>query len=468
MRCAHALRPVSVAIGGLALAGLLLSGCSTATPAPAATPAAPVAATVAAPLPAGGLTCDDPTDCKRLMLSFAYAADLSQSLTGDLATVTQTTKERIACLLAATPDLEGWSPTWGPAIQLEPLVGRGADSPNPLSFLTETPANTMVVFSRAGTNEHVVAIAGTNPLSLYGWLVEDFKITPEAWPYGTGDDTGTITKGTLDGLEILIGLEDGSTSLAEYLATVTGSPGATVYVTGHSLGGALSPALGLWLADTQGQAGGWDPGSNAALSVYPFAGATPGDQNFAAYLNGKLPGDGLVVVNNVNDVVPHAWNPTTLAEIPTLYPMGIRPVLLKPLVDDMEKLAVEKSADFDRDHPGYGFTYTTVGTAEQQQPVSAPIVPADELGNVHDCVLVDQLQDALLAATEDGKLELDPSDRAFLLEMGYQHVCGYPVTLGLPALVPTMHACSADPPPAGSASGSGGELAPQAAAAHPP
>ena len=452
-RCAHALRPVS-ACGGLALAVLLLSGCSTVPPTTVppttvATPAAPIAGTVAAPLPAGGLTCDDPTDCKQLMLSFAYAADLSQSLIGDLATVTQTTKERIDCLLAATPEFEGWSTTWGPAIQLEPLVGRGADSPNPLWFLTETPANTMVVFSRAGSNDHVVAIAGTNPLSLYGWLVEDFKITPEAWPFGTGD-SGYITKGTLDGLEILIALEDGSTSLAKYLATVTGSPGVTVYVTGHSLGGALSPALGLWLADTQGQASGWDPGSNASLAVYPFAGATPGDQHFAAYLNGKLPGDALVVVNNTNDVVPHAWNPTSLAQIQTLYPVGIRPVLLAPLVKDMEKLAVEKSADFDRDHPGYGFTYTTVGTAGQQQPVTAPIVPADELGNVHDCVLVDQLQDALLAATEDGKLDLDPSDRAFLLEMGYQHVCGYPVTLGLPDLVATMHACSADPPTAGS------------------
>lgn len=445
--CAHASRLVSAACGGVALAVLLLSGCSTATPATAATPAAPVAGTVAAPLPAGDLTCDDPTDCKRLMLSLAYAADLSHSLTGDLATVTQTTKERIACLLANTPDLDGWSPTWGPAIQLEPLVDRGAVRPNPLSFLTETPANTMVVFSREGTNEHVVAIAGTNPLSLYGWLVEDFKITPEAWPYGTGDDTGYITTGTLDGLEILIALEDGSTSLAEYLATVTGSPGATVYVTGHSLGGALSPALGLWLADTQGQAGGWDPGSNAALRVYPFAGATPGDQHFAAYLNGKLPGDGLVVVNNSNDVVPHAWNPTTLAEIQTLYPVGIRPVLLAPLVEAMEKLAVEKSSDFDRDHPGYGFTYTTVGTVEQQQSVTAPIVPADELGNVEDCVLVDRLHDALRAATDDGKLELDPSDHAFLLETGYQHVCGYPVALDLPDLVPTMHACSADPPP---------------------
>lgn len=445
-KSAHALRPVSAACGGVALAVLLLSGCSTATPATAATPTAPVTGTVAAPLPAGGLTCDDPMDCKRLMLSFAYAAGLSQSLTGDLATDTQTTKERIDCLLAATPELDGWSPTWGPAIQLEP----GAISPNPL--LTETPSNTMVVFSRAGTNEHVVAIAGTNPLSLYGWLVEDLKITPEAWPYGTGDDRGYITKGTLDGLKILVGLEDGSTSLAEYLATVTGAPGATVYVTGHSLGGALSPALGLWLADTQGQAGGWDPGSNAALRVYPFAGATPGDQHFAAYLNGKLPGDALVVVNNSNDIVPHAWNPTTLAEIQTLYPKGIRPVLLAPLVEDMEDRAVKKSSDFDLEHPGYGFTYTTVGTAEQRQPVTAPIVPADELENVQDCVLVSNLQDVLRAATDGGKLQLDPGDHAFLLEMAYQHVCGYPVTLGLPDLVSTMHGCSIVPPPT---SGSG-------------
>ncbi|MGH9905070.1 MAG: lipase family protein [Pyrinomonadaceae bacterium] len=53
-----------------------------------------------------------------------------------------------------------------------------------------------------------------------------------------------------------------------------------ISVTGHSLGGALSPAVALWLSDTKAQ---WDPSGRSSLACLPSAGPTSGDQAFATY-----------------------------------------------------------------------------------------------------------------------------------------------------------------------------------------
>jgi hypothetical protein len=94
-----------------------------------------------------------------------------------------------------------------------------------------------------------------------------------------------------------------------------------ISVVGHSKGGALAPALALWLADTQGNAVAasdqWDPGCIATLQVLTFAGPTAGNSGFANRFVGKFAG--AYRLFNPHDIVPHAWDPAELRLIPDLY-----------------------------------------------------------------------------------------------------------------------------------------------------
>jgi len=94
----------------------------------------------------------------------------------------------------------------------------------------------------------------------------------------------------------------------------TGDPIA-ITVSGHSLGGALSPTLALWLLDTQSE---WDPHGRATIDVYAYAGPTPGNARFATYIDDRF-GERLHRIANPMDVVPHAWNVGDLAELKALY-----------------------------------------------------------------------------------------------------------------------------------------------------
>ena len=54
------------------------------------------------------------------------------------------------------------------------------------------------------------------------------------------------------------------------------------------------------------------------ISVYAYAGPTPGTDDFARYLDARL-GDRLHRIANPLDVVTHAWNVSDLAELKALY-----------------------------------------------------------------------------------------------------------------------------------------------------
>jgi hypothetical protein len=95
-----------------------------------------------------------------------------------------------------------------------------------------------------------------------------------------------------------------------------------VVVTGHSKGGALAPTLALWLAETQGPGAAtnerWDPNGDATIHCYSYAGPTAGNEAFARRSNAKIGGRCHRVMNPL-DVVPHAWMPSDLAKVPSLY-----------------------------------------------------------------------------------------------------------------------------------------------------
>ena len=166
-------------------------------------------------------------------------------------------------------------------------------------------------------DNYFVAIAGTNYKSLWGWLVEDFGVW-DTTPWEDGNPSaGKISTGSFLGRDILLGLPSSTTNpqtLVQYLKSAIGpSKKATVFVTGHSLGGTLAPLVALALEETKDQWGG----PKATVQCYPFAGPTPGDQTFVDYYNSK----GIKTWRTWNryDVAPHVWDEAQMAKIANLY-----------------------------------------------------------------------------------------------------------------------------------------------------
>ncbi len=214
-----------------------------------------------------------------------------------------------------------WDVVWGPAV----YQANALDA----DFAT----NSMFVAKNQENNEYVVAMAGTNPVSVYDWFVEDFDVsnqvpfdafTKEPLPSSCDKVTipasknGTnISKGTCEGLLTLLTMPDPTTNqhLKTFLEGEIGQNPSNVKLifTGHSLGGALSPALALAINELED--GKWSD----IISVYPSAGPTSGNQGFSDYYDKTL-GNQTTRIWNKIDVVPHAWEENLIAEVSTLYP----------------------------------------------------------------------------------------------------------------------------------------------------
>ncbi len=215
---------------------------------------------------------------------------------------------------ALSGPLGPWTLLWGPGI-FQAVPGA-------------VPANTMFLAELGHTGELFISIAGTNPFSPYAWFAEDFDVDESrAWTYGKGNANGAISMATLTGLRALQGMvpprEPGKNkTLVEFLRGYLKKRRKNVPVTvaGHSLGGALSPTLALWLLDTQAD---WDPHMHAEISVYAYAGPSPGDADFAAYIEKRF-GPSMHRIFNPMDVVPHAWDVDDLSELKALYTPDLR------------------------------------------------------------------------------------------------------------------------------------------------
>ncbi|MEM7584191.1 MAG: hypothetical protein AAF560_12460, partial [Acidobacteriota bacterium] len=200
---------------------------------------------------------------------------------------------------------------WGPVVYQAP----GSNVADNVMYVVRNTKN---------PGQYTVGIAGTNFKSSFDWLVEDGLVS---WtvPWHSGQPSaGRIALGTATGLSILqsltavphVGGTTQSVDVMTYLGQQIGGGDGSVYVTGHSLGGALSPVFGLWLDENKAS---WGP--KADVNVYLFAGPTPGDQTFASYYKGRLGGT-THSHWNANDVVPHAWSQQTapnLSQMPGLY-----------------------------------------------------------------------------------------------------------------------------------------------------
>jgi hypothetical protein len=159
---------------------------------------------------------------------------------------------------------------------------------------------------------YAVAVRGTNPSITSGFLhnlVNNADVdSPDDWEQEAAAAGAKIARGTRRGLDVLTTITDpgGETLLAHLRRTV--APGATVVVTGHSLGGGLASVLAMHLAR--------EGGGRFRVNPITFAAPTAGDRGFAERYQATFP-DAERYYNRL-DLVPRAWH--GIGEFGELYP----------------------------------------------------------------------------------------------------------------------------------------------------
>jgi hypothetical protein len=209
--------------------------------------------------------------------------------------------------------------------KLTEVIGKWNRVWGPFVYLARPPFNkyaTNAIYVAQQGNKYVIGVAGTNPKSLQNWLIEDLYVAVLAdWAdYAENDPQfqPKISMGTKIGLDNLLRPHPGSsTTIIDFLTDLLkeADENIEILLTGASLGGALSPVLALALHEKKST---WDPNNRATLKVVTFAGPTPGNYYFAERYRLKL-GNTTTRIWNSLDIVPHAWKPELLSQIPSLY-----------------------------------------------------------------------------------------------------------------------------------------------------
>lgn len=164
----------------------------------------------------------------------------------------------------------------------------------------------MYVVKRTNANEFAFVIRGTTWDSLSSWLDEDFAISNQIpWTnyYWKAPQEAKVSQGTSNGFKDLLSMDDATRGFQSWISVLNDNPGATVYVTGHSLGGTLTPPLAayIWgLSNTYQM--------NLKVQPYSFAGLTPGNPAFASYIDTLFPQSVAWRYHNTLDIAPYMWN----------------------------------------------------------------------------------------------------------------------------------------------------------------
>ncbi|WP_159474818.1 lipase family protein [Chryseobacterium sp. 18068] len=230
---------------------------------------------------------------------------------------------------------------WGPYVVVEPKdINKDG---------TATATNTMIVFKYpsqtvAGVNEYVISIAGTKATSIFDEINEDLlggKIAD--WPYCSQSNNIKISHGTLNGIGLLLSLNSDN-SITNYFSKLN-DPNAIITVAGHSLGGALSPALALVLfgattsfSEIPAQA----KSQNWTTRTYALAGPDVGNSYYVDYLKATFPPQAEPAVKwqqfnckiwNSLDIVPQVWSKGFKPYIDTIYGIQLStPAAVKDLL----------------------------------------------------------------------------------------------------------------------------------------
>lgn len=295
--------------------------------------------------------------------------------------------------------------------------------------------NAMGLFYSPSQNLFVIAIAGTNGNSTFDWLTEDFDVrSTQSWQdvLGTGGVTvpttyqdAAISTGAYTGFQILTTMQNASgetmlQALTTYLTANTIS-GATLAVAGHSLAGALCPVLALYMYQIQqNDALNWNSnGGVTTIAVYPTAGPTPGEANFAAYYaslvtasNGALIYDSQY---NALDVVPQAWMLSSMETVPAIYDGSLSTPaapFMGPVVLGMMAATVESANDT-------AIAYTQV------EPRTVLQGSFDSLVNFGTSLLVSAYLSNFSSSTLATYTDQASSVASFLAQMLHQHTTAY-------------------------------------------
>lgn len=247
-------------------------------------------------------------------------------------TILDSTRYAVVTTLANTQVQQligNWKCVWGPVVYTSP--GK---------YLAPEARNTMYVAQNLDSPSlYVIAIAGTDFSSLYDWFDEDFNVLSfRYWDSVVADVCDTIvTRGikpqighafvsaaTSKGLANLMSLKDttlpGQPTLQGFLTSLSATIAQqsnknwTIWTTGHSLGGALSPALAFYLQQTTGK---WANSTTVGINCLAVAGATPGDYFFHTAYTQNVPNT--IRIWNARDVVPHGFSDVMLNQIPGIY-----------------------------------------------------------------------------------------------------------------------------------------------------
>ena len=338
-------------------------------------------------------------DVQQMML-LAYAADTELTkLTGDDTADAQTLATALTgTVLPAINSGAGtnWTLSWGPYVKTEPFSFGWANM-HWYPSLEYRIVNTM--FMATDGNRTCIAIAGTDFRSLYDWLFEDLSVLElkpwsDLYPQTKAPASAMVSDAMHKGFSNLQNATPATTilgagtTMTDVLNGITAS-GSEVYVTGHSLGGALAPIVSLWIADQQASQGLYP---NFTVNPFSYAGPTPGEANFQKYYGNVLPNTQRVW--NRLDIVPNAWNQTTLGQIQFAYNNMPQSPTVHIQPDSIENAALTKAAQVGGSH-GYVSVI----------PGAAPLPGAS----------------------------FDLTQPSFASEVFYQHINSYPLLLGVPA-----------------------------------
>ena len=207
-------------------------------------------------------------------------------------------------------------------------------------------------------------------------------------------------------------------ALSNYI-NVNGITNAQVAVAGHSLGGALSPCMALYMQTIQQDStSNWNSSNGVTtISAWPTAGPTPGESVFAQYYASLT--DSSFVYNskyNIIDVVPQAWQLSDMETVPTIYDKKITPVpdnITGPLVVG----AMLRTLD-SNDNP---IDYTQVSPRTQLNGTFSSVVDFGAKLYVEGLVADAIPTSSSLNNYGDGLVSL----ARFLAQLGYQHTSGY-------------------------------------------
>ncbi|KDN35345.1 hypothetical protein RSAG8_11679, partial [Rhizoctonia solani AG-8 WAC10335] len=262
------------------------------------------------------------------VFALSLMSNLAQGNTGTQADLQTALEQGLPRALRYLPGK--WHIVWGPVVWKE-APDQATTGPDHVWFVAR---NSELAFTDGHTQDtYVLAIAAT--ATKYNWIdnnaavaaVVDFNQWVSKWVSSgevtapetvdpTVSDAAYISYGTARGVYKLASVAPpfsavgGGVPLRSFWASFPASSQAKVIVTGHSLGGALSPTLALSLLESQAFTS--FPPEN--ILTYPTAGPSPGNLTFAKQFSErfpKVPGPRYEVWNcnivNLRDIVSQAW-----------------------------------------------------------------------------------------------------------------------------------------------------------------